>query len=132
MISFAPASTAPWITLTPTPPAPNTAIELSELTSAAFITDPTPVITEHPISAASSKGISFGILSTAPSGITVKFENDDTPAKWKISFSLKRNLLCPSLILPDDLISLPTGQSAGRLFLHSSHSPHDKRHKGIT
>jgi hypothetical protein len=38
-------------------------------------------MTEHPIKAAKSKGRSLDIFKTAPSGMTLKLENAETPAK---------------------------------------------------
>ena len=60
MICFAPARLHPWITLSPTPPHPKTAVVSPTLTLARLITAPTPVITAQPIIQALSKGVLSG------------------------------------------------------------------------
>ena len=50
--------TPPCTTLSPTPPTPNTAMLAPAGTAAVLMTAPTPVITEQPISAARSSGMS--------------------------------------------------------------------------
>ena len=62
---------APWITLIPTPPHPNTTTDEPGSTCAVFSAAPTPVITPHPISDATSYGISSEILIAAVAGRTV-------------------------------------------------------------
>ena len=52
---------APWITFNPTPPTPNTAIDCPGFKFALLYTMPSPVVTEHPSNAATSRGTSEGI-----------------------------------------------------------------------
>ena len=54
IILRAPASLAPWIALSPTPPAPITITSCPGFIFAAFTTAPIPVITPHAINAAAS------------------------------------------------------------------------------
>ncbi len=54
MMRCAPAMRAPWITLRPTPPQPNTATDEPGLTFAVLNTAPTPVVTAQPTRAARS------------------------------------------------------------------------------
>ncbi len=49
MILFAPASRAPWITLRPIPPSPNTTTLSPTWTLAVLTTAPTPVVTPQPM-----------------------------------------------------------------------------------
>lgn len=56
----APASTPPWITLSPIPPVPKTAIVLPASTLARFRTAPTPVMMPQPMSAAWGMGMPRG------------------------------------------------------------------------
>ena len=49
MIRFAPTMRAPWITLRPMPPRPNTATFDPGSTLAVFITAPRPVVTPQPM-----------------------------------------------------------------------------------
>ena len=58
MIMPAPAMRAPWITASPTPPAPYTATVAPASTRAVLSTAPTPVVTPQPISAPRSSGMS--------------------------------------------------------------------------
>ena len=70
MILAAPASTAPITHESPTPPSPRTATVDPAGTSAVFTTAPTPVETQHPMSAATSGGTPSGIGTTAVAGTT--------------------------------------------------------------
>ena len=82
MIRFAPTRTAPITTLSPTPPAPMTRTLAPGSTWAVFITAPIPVITEQPMSAATSKGTSGSIFTTPSTGSTVRSAKQETPRKW--------------------------------------------------
>lgn len=55
-IRLAPATALPWMTFSPTPPAPITATEAPGRTPAVLKTDPRPVTTAHPTVAALSRG----------------------------------------------------------------------------
>src|SRR5438874_10094960 len=68
MIGCAAASAPPCTTLRPTPPTPNTAMLAPAGTAAVLMTAPTPVITEHPTSAASSSGIFLSMAIAHDSG----------------------------------------------------------------
>src|SRR5206468_1322815 len=67
-IRSAPAMAAPCTTLSPTPPAPNTATLLPGATCAVLKTAPTPVVTAHPRSAHLSRGASGGNFTAAAAG----------------------------------------------------------------
>ena len=64
-IRLAPAITAPWMQLSPTPPQPITATLAPGGTLAVRITAPTPVGTAHPTMAARSRGMSGSIFTRA-------------------------------------------------------------------
>jgi len=49
MILLAPARRAPWSTLSPIPPSPNTTTLSPTWTFAVLVTAPTPVVTPQPI-----------------------------------------------------------------------------------
>jgi hypothetical protein len=61
----APATFAPWMIASPTPPAPQTATVEPGSTLAVLSAAPTPVMTPHPISAARSSGMSLSIFTSA-------------------------------------------------------------------
>ena len=71
MIISAPATRAPWMQFSPTPPQPNTATVLPARTRAVLTAAPKPVITPQPISAACAKGISLGMTTGATAGTMV-------------------------------------------------------------
>ena len=58
MIVLAPTSRAPWMQLSPTPPQPMTATVSPASTRAALVTEHTPVVTQQPMRAATSGGMS--------------------------------------------------------------------------
>ena len=66
----APASAAPMTADSPTPPSPITATLEPGSTGSVFVTAPTPVATQHPISAATSGGVPSGIGIAAAAGTT--------------------------------------------------------------
>ena len=70
MMSCAPASAAPWITLSPTPPHPITATLAPGRTLAVLIAAPIPVIVPQPTKQARSSGTSSRILIAQLSGTT--------------------------------------------------------------
>ena len=79
-ISLAPRMRAPWMALTPTPPAPITAPRLPAGTSIVAIAAPMPVITAQPTSAATSAGRSSGIgirLRAATTACSAKQESSE-------------------------------------------------------
>ena len=51
---------APWTTFRPTPPQPKTATVMPGWAAGLLITAPVPVVTQHPIRAATSIGTSPG------------------------------------------------------------------------
>ena len=83
---------APWITLSPTPPQPNTATEEPFSTLALFRTDPIPVITAQPIRQALFNGTSSEILTTEFSVTIVFWEKVPTPPYWWTGSLLILNL----------------------------------------
>lgn len=68
MIVAARACTAPWMQERPTPPQPSTTTELPAFAFAALVTEPKPIITPQPSSAADRNGIATSILVTACRG----------------------------------------------------------------
>ena len=60
----------PCMTLRPIPPVPNTAMLAPGVTAAVLMTEPTPVMTEHPINAATSRGMSFLMGTAQEAGMT--------------------------------------------------------------
>ena len=58
--------------LRPIPPQPNTAVDAPAGTPAVRVTEPTPVMTAHPVMAATSNGTSGGIGMTASSMNTMR------------------------------------------------------------
>src|ERR1044071_1387599 len=81
MIGEAPASFAPMIALSPTPPSPNTATDWPGATLAVFVTAPTPVRIAQPKSAAAWSGTEESILISDSWAATVNCEKPETP-KW--------------------------------------------------
>src|SRR5579864_904751 len=79
MIWLAFATTAPWTTLSPTPPVANTATVEPGSTLAVLSTAPTPVMTAQPINAATVVGTSGSIGIAADSCTTLYSANDDMP-----------------------------------------------------
>jgi hypothetical protein len=65
-----PAITAPMTADSPTPPSPITATLLPAGTAAVLRTAPTPVVTQHPISAAVDGSVPAGIGMAAAAGTT--------------------------------------------------------------
>src|SRR5216683_2790111 len=64
----------------PTPPQPTTATVAPGSTLAVLITEPTPVMTPQPISAATSKGTSSSIFTAPSRGTTICSANPPQPA----------------------------------------------------
>ncbi len=80
MILSAPTIRAPWMTLSPIPPRPNTTTLAPGVTFAVLTTAPDPRgDAAADVAAHLSNGASSRILATAISGSTVKFENVEQP-----------------------------------------------------
>jgi hypothetical protein len=77
MMRPAPAIAAPLIAARPTPPQPMTATVSPGRTLEVWIAAPTPVITEQPIRAARSSGMSLRIATQACSWISICSAKDD-------------------------------------------------------
>jgi hypothetical protein len=84
MIRPAPAMAAPLIADRPTPPQPMTATVSPGRTLEVWIAAPTPVITEQPIRAARSSGMSLRIATQACSWISICSAKDDRFRYWII------------------------------------------------
>jgi hypothetical protein len=84
MIRPAPAMAAPLTAASPTPPQPITATVSPARTLLVWITAPTPVVTEHPISAARSSGMSLRIAVQACSWISICSAKLDRFRYWFI------------------------------------------------
>ena len=82
MMRPAPASLAPMMMLSPTPPAPKTATVLPGRTWAVFSAAPTPVVTAQPISAATVRGTSFSRGTQHTAGTTVYSAKQARALKW--------------------------------------------------
>ena len=123
MIFSAPASTAPWMTLSPTPPAPNTATDAPGSTFAVLMTAPTPVITPQPTRQALSSGASLRIFTHPVSGMTVSSAKDPTQCGMSMPepFTLKRG--APSYVPPIIIVCSATSQWTGRPRPHSRQWP---------
>ena len=91
MMVVAPAISAPCMTFSPTPPAPNTATVVPGWTCAVLMAAPTPVVTPQPTSAAWPNGTSLSMGTAAISG-TVAY-----PAK--VPRWARRLIVAPSLRL---------------------------------
>ena len=76
----APASTAPCTTLSPTPPHPKMATDDPFSTLARLTTEPTPVMTAHPMMDAFSSGVSSRTLTSWSAGTTLCSEK--VPTMW--------------------------------------------------
>jgi hypothetical protein len=78
----------------PTPPQPTTATVAPGSTLAVLITEPTPVITPHPIRAATSNGTSSAIFTAPSRGTTICSANPPQPAipNAGVSPTMKRGL----------------------------------------
>ena len=61
MILLALKRRAPWMTLRPTPPQPKTATVMPTRASGLLMTEPTPVVTQQPMRAATGMGTSSGM-----------------------------------------------------------------------
>src|SRR5580704_6475281 len=114
-IRVAPAIRKPWITLSPTPPTPNTAAVSPGRTLARFNTAPTPVNTPHPIKQADDSGTSFGIRTACTSLTTVSSENTDAAAKFDAGSPLYVNGV---EIFPNELL-----HHVGCPVPHARHAP---------
>ena len=77
----APTSPRPSRIACPTPPHPSTTADSPGRTRAVFVTAPTPVVTAHPIRAATGNGTSSGIVTAADSGTTVASAKVPRPRK---------------------------------------------------
>src|SRR4029079_17546278 len=75
----APAIAQPWMTLSPTPPAPHTAQLEPGCTRAVLLAAPTPVVTAQPTSAARSAGTLGSYLTRLRSCITAYSAITPTP-----------------------------------------------------
>ena len=81
MMRRAPLTLSAWITLSPTPPTPNTTAVSPKLTLARLNTAPMPVTTPQPTSAADVSGTSSGIFTHCTSRTRVRSANTDVTAK---------------------------------------------------
>jgi hypothetical protein len=93
MIRPAPAMAAPLMVARPTPPQPITATVSPGRTLEVWITAPTPVITEQPIRAARSNGMSRRMATQACSCTSIISANDDRFRNWAILVSPARQVL---------------------------------------
>ena len=109
--------------LSPTPPSPTTPMNWPALASAVFITEPTPVTTPQPKSAACSKGIDLSILTKASFDNTEYSANPATPEWWWIDLPFWLSLVVPSLKTAFAFATVAGSQRAGRPELHISQRP---------
>ena len=101
MTREAPAATAPWMTLSPTPPQPTTATVWPACTRAVLVAAPTPVMTLQPTRAAHSMGTSSGTWTRAVALTSCCSAKADMPANWVTtwSFMLRRSWRPRRLVL---------------------------------
>ncbi len=104
---------APWMALSPTPPAPKTTTLLPGVTCAVLKTAPTPVITAQPSSAHLSRGASAGSLTAALAGTTTSSAMAPTAEKTHSSCPPWRTRVEPSGMRLVLLICSPTSQRCG-------------------
>src|SRR5829696_1099243 len=90
MMVLAPTKFRPRSIACPTPPQPSTTAVSPGRTRAVLITAPTPVVTAHPISAATGKGTSRGIGTAADSGTTVASAKVPSPRNARTGVASRR------------------------------------------
>src|SRR5919197_6512969 len=111
------------MTLSPTPPQPNTATDEPGTTLAVLKTAPTPVVTPQPTSAARSSGI-FGSIFTRLSTCTVAY-SAMTPQPENTLSGLLRASCVRSVPSGSVVSALPCSmQSTGRPLEQKRHLPH--------
>ena len=91
MMREAPAMRSPWMTLSPTPPTPNTAAVSPCCTRARFRAAPTPVSTPHPMRHADDRGTSSSMRTAWVSFTTVRSANTEVAAKFHAGSPLNVN-----------------------------------------
>ena len=89
-------SRAPCITLRPTPPHPKTATVMPTLAAGMLITEPTPVVTQQPMSAATCMGTPSGMGWQACWGATRDSPKTPSLLIWPMSVSPSWSLAVPS------------------------------------
>ena len=109
----APATTAPWIALRPTPPHPITATLSPAAMSAEFTAAPNPVSTPQPISAACGKPTSSGMRCAAVAGTTQCSANTPSPSMCATGSAPRRKRVVPSGMLAPLIPLAATSHSAG-------------------
>src|SRR4029079_17495595 len=123
----APARAAPMTADSPTPPSPITATSDPGSRGSVFVTAPTPVATQHPMSAATSGGVPSGIGIAAAGGTTC----DD--AIVPIAHYVRTSPPAPARRVRDVpsgmrwLYDGETGHSQTRPAAHDAHRPHGQR-----
>ena len=123
MIVRAPASAAPWIAASPTPPQPNTATVSPRCTFPVYIAAPSPAITPHPMRPAAS-GLALGSIGTHCVAATSVFS-----AKAPMPSAGDRST--PSSVI-FCVAFAELKQYHGRPFAHERQVPHGARHAMTT
>ena len=94
------ATRHPWMMLRPTPPQPMTATRSPGRTPAVWMAAPTPVVTAQPTSAATGKGMSSGMGTTAVSRSMVLSAKVAALRPWYRGVLPRRSRVVPSSMLP--------------------------------
>ena len=123
MIVRAPASAAPWMAASPTPPQPNTATVSPRCTLPVYIAAPRPAITPQPMSPAAS-GFAPGSIGTHCVAATSVFSANAPMPSAGDSATPSSVIFCVAFA--------ELKQYQGRPFAHDRHVPHGARHAMTT
>lgn len=124
MIVAAPASEAPRIAASPTPPQPITATLSPRVTPPVLIAAPIPAITPHPSSPATCAGASAATLVHCPAATSVFSRNAPMPRAGDSSVPSLSVIFCAALCV--------LKQYQGRPRRQARHWPHTARQLRIT
>jgi hypothetical protein len=119
MIVLAPASLAPAIAASPTPPQPNTATDSPRRTAAVLMAAPTPAITPQPSRPAAVAGAAGSTLVHCPACTSVFSTNAPMPSAGLSSVPSARVIFCAALWVAK--------QYCGSPFRQARHWPHTAR-----
>src|ERR687897_2002691 len=110
-IVLAPASFAPAIAASPTPPQPNTATDSPRRTAPVLIAAPTPAITPQPSRPAAVAGASGSTLVHCPECTSVFSTNAPMPSAGLSSVPSARVIFCAALWVSKQYCSSPLRQA---------------------
>src|SRR3954447_18612380 len=124
MIVVAPASFAPAIAASPTPPQPNTATDSPRRTAPVLMAAPTPAMTPQPSRPAAVAGACGSTLVHCPECTSVFSTNAPMPSAADSSVPSARVIFCAALCVLKQHQGLPAAQAR--------HCPHPARQFRIT